>query len=191
MAQWARRVDSTYKIEVLLNIRSRCLSYQTLFFLSWDRSLHVAVVMPNDRVILLGGSYTSMTKGEIVNSKFSPWYLTNIGQIHFHIANDQLQVSGIFGSTFKIVDMEPAQSSTISVNWSQWGVGVRVDIMGKWTGLNLHRTLSLFSSSFWPLPRYNFRGHYKGSLPDLATPRRQHACSSFVTSEKKVTKSMY
>ena len=32
-------------------------------------------------------------------------------------------------------------------------------------------------------PRYNFQGKYLGSLPDLGTARRDHACATFVSSD--------
>ena len=35
-------------------------------------------------------------------------------------------------------------------------------------------------------PRYNFEGRYLGSLPDLAVPRKMHACSSFLVEGEEV-----
>ena len=34
-------------------------------------------------------------------------------------------------------------------------------------------------------PRYDSEGKYLGSLPDLATPRRFHSCTSFLTSNNE------
>ena len=79
----------------------------------------------------------------------------------------------------KMVDMKPVQSPTIRVSSSQLGATVAsaTAIMGKWTGKSSHK---LTSSPLYP--RYDSEGKYLGSLPDLATPRRAHGCSSFVDS---------
>ena len=48
--------------------------------------------------------------------------------------------------------------------------------MGRWTGKT---TIIVVIILF--LPRYDSEGQYLGSLPDLATPRIEHACTSFLT----------
>ena len=99
-------------------------------------------------------------------------------------------------SLFKIVGGEPAQLSTMKMNSSRLGVGMTaISTMGRWTGENMNRFKysSFLLSSFWP--RYSNKrdmghgawGHdlpysYLSSLPDLATPRWHHGCSSFLTS---------
>ena len=75
LAQWARWMDSTYNVEVILKISD----YQLAFpFLSWERYYHAAVVMPDERIIIIGGSL-SEKNGEVVNSKFSLLSMTKSG----------------------------------------------------------------------------------------------------------------
>ena len=110
-------------------------------------------------------------------------------------------------SFFKILDMEPVHLSTMSMNSSRLGVGipplgVGEGSMGRWTGkqINWFKYSSFLSSSFWP--RYAPQGQpgtdgtwghdltysYLSSLPDLATPRWNHGCSSFLTSSGELVK---
>ena len=43
----------------------------------------------------------------------------------------------------------------------------------------MFKSSSPSSSSF--CPRYNSKGNYVDSLPDLATPRERHSCTTFVS----------
>ena len=57
-----------------------------------------------------------------------------------------------------------------------WGL-----LWHSWEGGQVFKS-SLSSSSSFFCPRYDSEGKYLGSLPDLATPRRYHSCTSFLSS---------
>ena len=73
-------------------------------------------------------------------------------------------------------------------NWgSQWFWGFDGWCQCAWEGGQVFKSsLSPSSSSF--CPRYDSEGKYLGSLPDLATPRYYHGCTSFLTSNGEQVK---
>ena len=77
-----------------------------------------------------------------------------------------------------MVDATPVQWRTTRVSSSWLGVMATMPtaIMGRWTGKSSHK---LTSSPLYP--RYDSEGKYLGSLPDLATARNRHSCTSFLT----------
>ena len=59
-----------------------------------------------------------------------------------------------------------------------------------WEGGQVFKSsLSPSSSSF--CPRYDSEGKYLGSLPDLATPRKNHGCTSFVSKQGEQVKIIF
>ena len=96
---------------------------------------------------------------------------------------------------FKTVEIKPVQLPT-SVNSPWLGVSVTPASMGRWTGV---QTL-VIQFSLWPrydlsssshCSRYDSEGKYLGSLPDLATPRTNHGCTSFVSKQGEQVKLIF
>ena len=74
-------------------------------------------------------------------------------------------------------------------NWgSQWFWGFDGWSHCEWEGGQVCNSSSS-SSSF--CPRYDSEGKYLGSLPDLATPRTNHGCTSFVSKQGEQVKIIF
>ena len=64
-------------------------------------------------------------------------------------------------------------------------------LIGGWGDSGLHGNVDRCSNQnhgFTLCPRYDPEGKYLGSLPDLATPRSRHACTSFLTDQGEQVK---
>ena len=80
-----------------------------------------------------------------------------------------------------MVDMEPALLHGVPLGSSQLGVLVTVAPTGRWTGIIITIAITILF-----LSRYDSKGKYMGSLPDLPTTRSHHGCTSFVANGVQV-----
>jgi len=125
--------------------------------LSQERSVHAAVVLQTKRqekIFLIGGFGNSSRTGEIVKDG-TQLTLQNSGEASCAVA---------FKTGFVTIGGDGPFGGDGPIG--------KVDIGGPITiGNNLHGKVD----------RYNSEGKYLDSLPDLATPRMKHACTSFIT----------
>ena len=155
-------------------------------FFSQERYLHAAVVLQKYTIIIAGGEGSSKYTGEIVKSKFASWYMIyngrSIGHLNFHSANDNWKWLFITGGKKLTLISSGYQSCAVVYNQNEFVlIGGKVDGGAHGKVDRYSSSLSLLFSS--PLyPRYDSEGKYLGSLPDLATPRRHHSCTTFLTS---------
>ena len=136
--------------------------------------------MHSDTIILVGGrDDEARTTGEILKSKLSNYNLRGrVGAV--------LKITG--GATF---DLQNGGFGTCAIAIADQNVFLMIGGQSdsSWQG-SPHRKVDRYKvfnqssiSHLLFFPSYDSQGKFLGSLPDIDTPRMDHACATFVSSQ--------